>query len=247
MSNPTTLSEAFSSARATEARFVEDALSKRLQRGTVSEYKNEFEMLISQVTGKFESLFTTIYIFGLKPALQIELLMSRLIILGEAFSLACIIEARFEAIAHEGKATAEKEQNIKETSDINTSLQSEVVSLKAKGSLDANEEIKEDHTLVHELRKQEEKLPMKLQLKNNFREVLETTSKDLEKTMLDLNPALHDLQKVAVDRKKKHYKTKHALNIVDEEFKKVKSEATTKIRKLAKVYGAWLPPFISLM
>ncbi|GKC37537.1 hypothetical protein Tco_1049921 [Tanacetum coccineum] len=82
---------------------------------------------------------------------------------------------------------------------------------------------------------------MELQLKNIFREALETTSKDLEKTMLDLNPTLHDLnptlhdlQKVVADQKKKHYKTKHSLNIVDEEFKKVKSEATTKIRKQAK-------------
>ncbi|GKC52625.1 hypothetical protein Tco_1075370 [Tanacetum coccineum] len=135
-SNPTTLSEAFSSARATEARFAKDALSKLLQRGTVVEYQNEFKMLI-------------------------KLLRARPTTLGEAFSLACIIEARFEAIA--------------------------------KGSLDANKEIKNDHTLVHELEKQEEKLPMELQLKNNFREALETTSKDLEKTMLDLNPKLHDL------------------------------------------------------
>ncbi|GKA57979.1 hypothetical protein Tco_0757167 [Tanacetum coccineum] len=114
-SNPTTLSEAFSSAHATEARFAEDALSKLLQRGTVAEYQNEFEMLIR-----------------------------------EAFSLACTIEARFEAIAHEEKATA----SIKETANTITSLQSEVASLKAKGSLDANKETREDRTLVHELEKQ---------------------------------------------------------------------------------------------
>ncbi|GJZ90319.1 hypothetical protein Tco_0662246 [Tanacetum coccineum] len=43
--------------------------------------------------------------------------------------------------------------------------------------------------------------------------------------MIDLNPTLHDLQEV---------KTKCALKIDDEEFKKAKSEATKKIRKLAK-------------
>ncbi|GKA55404.1 hypothetical protein Tco_0754353 [Tanacetum coccineum] len=75
---------------------------------------------------------------------------------------------------------------------------------------------------------------MELQLKNNFREALETTSKHLEKKMLDLNPTLHDPQKVIVDQKKKHYKTKYALKINDEEFKKANSEAITKIRKLAK-------------
>ncbi|GKA60684.1 hypothetical protein Tco_0760091 [Tanacetum coccineum] len=78
---------------------------------------------------------------------------------------------------------------------------------------------------------------MELHLKNNFREALETTSKDLEKKMLDLNPMLHDPQKVAVDQKKKHYKTKYALKIDDEEFNKAKSEATTKIGNLAKNSG----------
>ncbi|GKF62949.1 retrovirus-related pol polyprotein from transposon TNT 1-94, partial [Tanacetum coccineum] len=73
-SNPTTLGEAFSLARATEARFAKDALSKLLQRGTVAEYQNEFEMLINRVTGISESLLTTIYISGLKVALQIDYL-----------------------------------------------------------------------------------------------------------------------------------------------------------------------------
>ncbi|GKE62356.1 hypothetical protein Tco_1512723 [Tanacetum coccineum] len=184
-------------------RDAKDELSKLLQMGTVDEYHNDFEMLINRVTGISESLLTTIYISGLKVALQIELLRARPTTLVEAFSLARIIEARFEAIAHEEKATTEKEQSIKETADTIASLQSDVASLKTKRSLDANEEIKKDHTVVHDLEMQVEKLPMELQLKNNFMEALETTSKDLEKTMLDLNPTLHDLQKVSVDKKKK--------------------------------------------
>ncbi|GJX26000.1 hypothetical protein Tco_0232296 [Tanacetum coccineum] len=90
-------------------------------------------------------------------------------------------------------------RTINKTADTITSLQSKVASFDAKGSLDTNEEIKKDHTRVHELEKQVEKLSMELQLKNNFREALETTSKDLEKKMLDLNPTLHDPQKVAVN------------------------------------------------
>nr|GEW35255.1 myosin heavy chain-related protein [Tanacetum cinerariifolium] len=125
-------------------------------------------------------------------------------------------------------------KTINETADTITSLQSEVASHDAKWPLDANEEIKKDHTRIHELEKQVEKLPMELQLKNNFMKALETTSKNLEKKMLDLNPMLHDPQKVIVDQKKKHYKPKYALKIDDDEFKKAKSEATTKIRKLAK-------------
>ncbi|GKD02234.1 hypothetical protein Tco_1177208 [Tanacetum coccineum] len=61
---------------------AEYALSRLLQRGTVAEYQNEFEMLISRVTGKSNSLLTTIYISGLKPALQRVLLWSNPTTLG---------------------------------------------------------------------------------------------------------------------------------------------------------------------
>ncbi|GJS93725.1 hypothetical protein Tco_0800693 [Tanacetum coccineum] len=191
---------------------AEYALSKLLQIGTVAEYHNEFEMLINRVTGIPQSLLIPFYISGLKLHLQRELnLVSRPTTLGDVFSLARIIEAHFEDInnqAMDNISGDEERKNVKdqqvserainETADTITSLQSEVVSLDAKG------------------------------------EALETTSKDLEKKMLDLNPTLHDPQKVAVDQKKKHYKTKYALKINDEEVKKANSEATTKIRKLAK-------------
>ncbi|GJX65221.1 hypothetical protein Tco_0299564 [Tanacetum coccineum] len=95
-SNLTTLSEAFSLARATEARFAEDALFKLLQIGTVAEYQNEFEMLIKRVMGISKSLLKLFSISGLKPVLQIELLRSRPTSLEEAYSLTRIIEARFE-------------------------------------------------------------------------------------------------------------------------------------------------------
>ncbi|GKC15878.1 hypothetical protein Tco_1012660, partial [Tanacetum coccineum] len=160
--------------------------------------------------------------------------------LGDVFSLARIIEARFEDpnnqevdnngvdkkdpnvndkqevknvddqeiknVKDEERKNVKNQQvyerTINETADTITSLQSEVASLVAKGSLDANEEIKKDHTRVHELEKHVEKLPMELQLKNNFGEALKTTSNDLEKKMLDLNPMLHDPQKVVIDPKK---------------------------------------------
>ncbi|GJZ90320.1 hypothetical protein Tco_0662247 [Tanacetum coccineum] len=93
---------------------------------------------------------------------KIEVLSARPTTLEEAFSLARITESCFEAIAHKEKATAKKEQSINETAYSITSLQSKVASLDAKRSLDANEEIKETHTRVHELEKQVEKLPMEL-------------------------------------------------------------------------------------
>ncbi|GJT85891.1 hypothetical protein Tco_1067608 [Tanacetum coccineum] len=75
---------------------AEYALSRLLQRGTVAEYQNEFEMLISRVTRRSEFLLTMNYISGLKVSLQIEVLSARTTTLGEAFSLACITVARFE-------------------------------------------------------------------------------------------------------------------------------------------------------
>ncbi|GKA05806.1 hypothetical protein Tco_0684926 [Tanacetum coccineum] len=63
--------------------------------GTVAEYQNELEMLISRVTRKSENLLKTMYISELKVVLQIELLR-RPTTFVEAFSLARMAEARFE-------------------------------------------------------------------------------------------------------------------------------------------------------
>ncbi|GJS07219.1 hypothetical protein Tco_0364015 [Tanacetum coccineum] len=75
---------------------AEYALSRLLQRGTVTEYQKEFEMVISRITGKYDYLLASIYILGLKPTLQRALLWSNPTTLEEAFSLARIVEARFE-------------------------------------------------------------------------------------------------------------------------------------------------------
>ncbi|GJS60498.1 hypothetical protein Tco_0655282 [Tanacetum coccineum] len=117
-------------------RNAEYELSKLLQMGTVAEYQDEFEKLINRVTGISESLLTSFYISGLKLTLSIELLRARPTTLGEAFSLARIIEARLEAIAEK-----EKEQIIKKKADTILSLRSELASPEIKGSLDADEDI----------------------------------------------------------------------------------------------------------
>ncbi|GKD16541.1 hypothetical protein Tco_1205699 [Tanacetum coccineum] len=92
-------------------------------------------MLINRVTGISKSLLKTIYIPGLIVTLQIELLRERPITLVEAFSLARIIKACFEAIAKK-----EKEQ-IKKKAYTIISLQSELDSPEIKGSLDTDEDI----------------------------------------------------------------------------------------------------------
>ncbi|GKC91463.1 hypothetical protein Tco_1152112 [Tanacetum coccineum] len=110
------------------------ALSKLLQRGTVAEYESEFLMLIKRVTGISESLLKSFYISGLKPLLQCALLRLAPTTLGEAFSIARIIEARFDSIAG-------KKLNIEEKIDIVLSWPSEQAPPVIEGSLDANEDI----------------------------------------------------------------------------------------------------------
>ncbi|GJZ54084.1 hypothetical protein Tco_0608969, partial [Tanacetum coccineum] len=64
--------------------------------GTLAKYQSEFEILINRVTGISQSLLKSFYISGLKLELQRELWRSRPTTLGEYFSLAHIVEARYE-------------------------------------------------------------------------------------------------------------------------------------------------------
>ncbi|GJS11999.1 hypothetical protein Tco_0368795 [Tanacetum coccineum] len=110
------------------------ALSKLLQSGTVAEYENELLMLMKRVTRISESLLKSFYISGLKLLLQCALLMLAPTTLEEAFSIARIMEARFETIAG-------KKLNIEEKIDIVLSWPSEEAPPEIKGSLDADEDI----------------------------------------------------------------------------------------------------------
>ncbi|KAI3713769.1 hypothetical protein L1987_72355 [Smallanthus sonchifolius] len=155
------------------------------------------------------------------------------------------LKSKDETIAQIEKAIAEKEKTIIHKSDSITSLKNEIASLEVRGSLDANEQVKKAHTRVHELEKQVERLQMEKKLKDNLREALETQTKDLETKTVDLNSKLHDLQQVVDEQKKKRHKTERALKIAEEELKKAKFEATSKIKELTEVHGAWLPPWLA--
>ncbi|GKB37111.1 hypothetical protein Tco_0882053, partial [Tanacetum coccineum] len=112
------------------------ALSKLLQLGTVEDYQREFEKLMNSVTDIPDSLLISYYISGLKLNLQHELLVSRLTTLDDAFSLARIIEAHFEAIAKK-----EKVQIVKKKTDAILPLQSELASSKIKDNKKSVEEV----------------------------------------------------------------------------------------------------------
>nr|GEU31052.1 hypothetical protein [Tanacetum cinerariifolium] len=116
-SRPTTLGEAFFLARIPEARF-EESLKNRFG---PSKYEDPRGGIIKVVA------------IRLKLNLQHELLVSRPTTLADAFSLARITEAHFEA-------TAEKEHNIKEKTYTTLSFPIKEVSLVVKGHLDASED-----------------------------------------------------------------------------------------------------------
>nr|GEV23654.1 hypothetical protein [Tanacetum cinerariifolium] len=117
------------------------ALSKLLQLGTVEEYQREFKKLMNKVTDISDSLLISVYISGLKLNLQHKLLVLIPTMLGDAFSLARIIEARFEAIAKK-----EKKHIVKKKTDVILPLQSELGSPKIKGSLNTDEDINDDES-----------------------------------------------------------------------------------------------------
>ncbi|KVI05841.1 Cullin repeat-like-containing domain-containing protein [Cynara cardunculus var. scolymus] len=155
------------------------------------------------------------------------------------------LKSKDETIAQKEKTIAEKDKTVAEKSDSITSLQSEVAKLEVKVSSDANAQAKKAQARARELEKQVEKLQMEMELKNSLREALETRTKELEKKMLDLNPKLQDLQQVVDEHKTKLHKTERALKIAEEELKKAKFEATSKIKELTEVHSAWLPPWLA--
>nr|GEX02483.1 class II heat shock protein [Tanacetum cinerariifolium] len=72
------------------------ALSKLLKFGTVDDYQRDFEKLMNRVTDIPDSLFISYFFSGLKLHLQHKFFVSRPATLGDAFSLACIVETRYE-------------------------------------------------------------------------------------------------------------------------------------------------------
>ncbi|XP_076895717.1 uncharacterized protein LOC143548422 [Bidens hawaiensis] len=56
---------------------------------------------------------------------------------------------------------------------------------------------------------------------------------------------MFQLQQVVDEQKTKLHKTGRALKIAEEELKKAKFEATSKIKELTEVHGAWLPPWLA--
>ena len=95
--------------------------------GTVAEFHSEFDILINRVTGISENLLKSFYISGLKPALQCALLRSNSSTLDEAFSLARLIEVRFEDEQLSSSSNNASSSNIKDDEDGNANPENDAV------------------------------------------------------------------------------------------------------------------------
>ncbi|GKE03299.1 hypothetical protein Tco_1395317 [Tanacetum coccineum] len=154
--NHTTLDEAFSIARATEARFTNLQILEFLRSNPSTLGEAFFRARITEARFEDEKNQAVDTIVGDQEDPNVK-------------GKQKVKKANDREIGNikdeEGKNVEDQqvsEQTINETSDTITSFQSEVATLEAKGSFYANEEIKETHTRVYKLEKQVEKLPMEL-------------------------------------------------------------------------------------
>ncbi|KAK2982897.1 hypothetical protein RJ640_003553 [Escallonia rubra] len=139
----------------------------------------------------------------------------------------------------------EKEKIISEKSDTVALLEKEIASLRIKGSLDAEEQLSEAQSRATRLQKQVEKLEKEVEKKDREKAALEVRTNEAEKKLAELNSKLKNLQKIVDDQKTKIRKTERALQVAEEELMKAKFEATSKIKELTEVHGAWLPPWLA--
>ncbi|TVU10100.1 hypothetical protein EJB05_43608 [Eragrostis curvula] len=124
-------------------------------------------------------------------------------------------------------------------------LQSEITSVKAKGSLAAEEQANKANAHAIELEKQIEKLKKDIKAQNSKKAALEARAGDAERKVQELNAKLEKLQRTSDEQKRRIQKTEQALKAAEEELLKVQLETTTKLKQLREVHGAWLPPWLA--
>ncbi|KAL6533733.1 hypothetical protein OROHE_013566 [Orobanche hederae] len=160
-------------------------------------------------------------------------------------SLESLIKEKTQEINDKDGVITAKEKIIKEKSDSIISLESKITSLQKKGKLDAAEQVGKAHARAGELEKEVKKLRKDVESMNKKNELLEARASEAEKKASELNSKFDSLRKIIDDQKTKIRKTERALQIAEEEMMKAKFEATSKIKELMEVHGAWLPPWLA--
>ncbi|CAA0831917.1 DNA repair ATPase-related [Striga hermonthica] len=160
-------------------------------------------------------------------------------------SLESHVEEKIRELKDKDELIDAKEKIIEEKSDSIASLENEIASLQRKGKSDAAEQVGKAHARAGVLEKEVERLRKDIDLKIKEIELLQTGVREAERKGSDLNSKFDRLQKIIDDQKTKIRKTERALQIAEEEMMKAKFEATSKIKELMEVRGAWLPPWLA--
>ncbi|KAL6556524.1 hypothetical protein OROGR_005812 [Orobanche gracilis] len=160
-------------------------------------------------------------------------------------SLESLIKEKTQEINDKDEVITVKEKIIKEKSDSVILLEGKITSLQKKGELDASEQVVKAHARAGELEKEVKKLREDVESMNKAKELLEARASEAEKKASEMNSKFDSLRKTIDDQKTKIRKTERALQIAEEEMMKAKFEATSKIKELMEVYGAWLPPWLA--
>ncbi|KAL8101767.1 uncharacterized protein LOC141683432 [Apium graveolens] len=161
-------------------------------------------------------------------------------------SLESHVDLKTQEVKSKDDKILEKENIIKEKSDTIASLRSEIASVQKKGTSDVEEQLAKAHARSAELEKQVENLKKETELRAKEKGELESRKLEAENKVLELNLKLKSLQKNIDEEKVKIKKTERALQVAEEELMKAKFEATSKIKELTEVHGAWLPPWLAV-
>ncbi|ESQ46428.1 hypothetical protein EUTSA_v10000173mg [Eutrema salsugineum] len=141
---------------------------------------------------------------------------------------------------------AEKEKLLQERQDKVSSLETEVSSLRKKGSSDSVELLGKAQARAAELEKQVEVLRNFLEQKNKEKESTEARTSEAEKKLKELHSRVEKLHKTNEEQKNKIRKLERALKISEEEMLRMRHEAATKAKELLEVHGSWLPPWLAV-
>ncbi|KAL1207122.1 hypothetical protein V5N11_002128 [Cardamine amara subsp. amara] len=161
-------------------------------------------------------------------------------------SLESQIDDRSRELKGREELVAEKEKLLQERQEKVASLETEVSSLRKKGSSDSVQLLSKAQERAAELEKQVEVLKNFLEQKNKEKQSTEARTSEAEKKLSELNSKLEKLHKTNEEQKNKIRKLERALKISEEEMLRTKHEATTKAKELMEVHGAWLPPWFAV-
>ncbi|XP_022976071.1 uncharacterized protein LOC111476583 [Cucurbita maxima] len=155
------------------------------------------------------------------------------------------LDEKSQELKRKDETIAQKEKIISAKLDSISLLESEIASLQKKGQLDAEEQVVKVYARAHELERQVDDLKRQLEMLSGEKKSWETLANEAEKKMQKAILRLENFQKIHEEQESRIRVTERALEVTKEEMRKAKFEATSKIKELTEVHGAWLPPWLA--